>query len=388
MKTYIYPYSVFQNRFAFRWIAIALFFMIYTYDYVQANFGFSFTDEILLLLLFVFWMGRAKHKGKSLKIVLAVFLGFLINSFLNPHNVTPAILSDFIQQLKPFVAFYCMYDLGCCVDSRNCKRICGLCLCFALIMLPIGILGAGGGKIMVDYFGGHARYSSIAICIGTTYYFFSNRSRKSLFVCFMIYGIGLLSMRSKMFGFFAAAIIINMCWHVKNMKSVKIMSLKSISMLIILVISILYAAKEKIFFYFVDGVQSENMFARPLLYKTAVEILSDFPLFGTGFGSYATDASAVYYSPLYYEYGLYLSPEIGNGLFISDTWFPALAQFGCVGICLFVLFWREVYIKAQTKYRLTGNSQNFKMALLIMTYFFIESVADSTFTQNRGMYMM
>lgn len=241
---------------------------------------------------------------------------------------------------------------------------------------------------MVDYFGGHARYSSIAICIGTTYYFFSNRSRKSLFVCFMIYGIGLLSMRSKMFGFFAAAIIINMCWHVKNMKSVKIMSLKSISMLIILVISILYAAKEKIFFYFVDGVQSENMFARPLLYKTAVEILSDFPLFGTGFGSYATDASAVYYSPLYYEYGLYLSPEIGNGLFISDTWFPALAQFGCVGICLFVLFWREVYIKAQTKYRLTGNSQNFKMALLIMTYFFIESVADSTFTQNRGMYMM
>ena len=34
------------------------------------------------------------------------------------------------------------------------------------------------------------------------------------------------------------------------------------------------------------------------------------------------------------------------------------------------------------------NRSDLKIAILIMVFMFIESVADSTFTQNRGMYMM
>ena len=164
--------------------------------------------------------------------------------------------------------------------------------------------------------------------------------------------------------------------------------MKNILILVVLLVGVCYAAREKIQFYFVDGYNASNMFARPLLYVKALEILEDFPFLGTGFGSYATDASAQFYSPLYYQYGLYLSPEIGNGSFISDTWFPVLAQFGYVGVFLYALFWRCVFLKAKAKYELMRNSSELKIAILIMVYMFIESVADSTFTQNRGMYMM
>lgn len=45
-------------------------------------------------------------------------------------------------------------------------------------------------------------------------------------------------------------------------------------------------------------------------------------------------------------------------------------------------------MKAKTKYELMQNRSDLKIAILIMVFMFIESVADSTFTQNRGMYMM
>ena len=246
----------------------------------------------------------------------------------------------------------------------------------------------GGGIVLNSLFGGHARFASLSVCIGSTYLFLSERKKRDLWICFLMYSVGLLSTRSKMFGFYAAAIAVFFIWNLKGTKRIKIFNIKTIVIAFAGIVGILYAAKDKIFFYFVEGYNATYMFARPLLYTKALEILKDFPLLGTGFGSYATDASAVYYSPLYYDYELYLSPEIGQGLFISDTWFPVLAQFGYIGIVLIILFWRDVYTKAKYKFQMTKNPIDFKMAILIMIFFFIESVADSTFTQNRGMYMM
>ena len=366
-----------------------LLFMVYTYDFVQRNYGFSYSDEIIMGFLLFCWLTKARHKSKGLCLILGIFCVYLINSFIDPHNVTAAILSDFIQQLKPFVAFYCIYDLGIYLNARFRRRLRKLCLLLVTIMLPVGCVNiGGGGNLMNNLFGGHARFASLAICLGTTYYYFSNRGKHALWICLMIYGVGLFSMRSKMFGFYAAAVIIFLLWNTKRMKQIRLFNWKNILLLVVLSAGIFYAAREKILFYFVDGYNAANMFARPLLYVKALEILEDFPFLGTGFGSYATDASAQFYSPLYIQYGLYLSPEIGNGLFISDTWFPVLAQFGYVGVCLYILFWRGVFLKARDKYELMQSGSELKIAMLIMAFFFIESVADSTFTQNRGMYMM
>ena len=128
--------------------------------------------------------------------------------------------------------------------------------------------------------------------------------------------------------------------------------------------------------------------ARPYMYYMAWTILHDFPFFGTGFGSYASYASSVYYSPIYYQYDMIHNYEIGRNLYIVDAFYPSFVQYGLVGITLFVLFWRKRYFEIKELYKKSQNIVIYKLSLLIIIFFGIESFVDNTFIQNRGMMMM
>lgn len=388
--TFIYLYiqeMVSINRFNYRLILFCLIFGVIFYDFIQQQTGFSYIDEFITLFLVIYLCKSRKERSvKELYAFVAIVLFYLLHSFIFPHNVVPAIITDFLIQIKPFLAFYVIWLIPFKFTDRDKQRMCKACIWLALLILPIGVLSPGGGQLML-MFGGHSRYATMAIALGITYIYFSRRRKKDLYIALIIFSIGLLSLRSKMFGFYTAYIGIIFLWK-KIPRRKYILSPKTIILFSIIILGVLYVAREKILFYFVVGTEGENMFARPLLYVKAIEILKDYPLFGTGFGSYATYASALYYSPLYFTYDLYLSPEIGNGLFISDTYFPVFAQFGYIGFILFILFWVKRYKTAKRNFLNTGDMLSFKMVILIIVFFFIESIADSTFTHNRGMYMM
>lgn len=374
-------------KFNYRLILFTLVFGVVLYDFVQKQTGFSYIDEIIILVIVIrLCTGRKERPMGEFGIFVAIALFYLFYSLLFPHNVIPAIYTDFLIQIKPYLAFYGVWLVPFDFTSSDKRRLCKACIWLSLFILPIGVLSPGGGALM-NLFCGHSRYATMAIALGTTYLFFSQRKKKDLYITLFIYSIGLLSLRSKMFGFYAAFVGVMFLWN-KIPRRKYILSPKTIIIFSVVLLGVMYVARDKILFYFVDGVNADNMFARPLLYLKAIEILNDYPLFGTGFGSYATHASALYYSPLYFTYGLYLSPEIGQGLFISDTYFPVFAQFGYVGLALFLLFWWKRYKTAKGNYMRTGGALPFKMVMLIMVFFFIESIADSTFTHNRGMYMM
>ena len=375
------------KRINYSFIKFTLVFGVVFYDLIQIMTGFSYIDEIIALFLVIYMCSSKKERSvKELCIFVLIVVFYLLYSLMFPHNVVPAIYTDFLIQIKPYLAFYCIWLLPFGFNEIDRRKLCKTSVFFSFLIIPIGFLNPGGGGLM-DMFGGHSRYATMAIALGTTYLFFSQRRKKDLYITLLIYSIGLLSLRSKMFGFYAAFVGIMFLWN-KIPRRKYILSPKTIIIFSVVLLVVMYVARDKILFYFVDGVNADNMFARPLLYLKAIEILNDYPLFGTGFGSYATHASALYYSPLYFTYGLYLSPEIGQGLFISDTYFPVFAQFGYVGLALFLLFWWKRYKTAKGNYMRTGGALPFKMVILIMVFFFIESIADSTFTHNRGMYMM
>ena len=75
-------------------------------------------------------------------------------------------------------------------------------------------------------------------------------------------------------------------------------------------------------------------------------------------------------------------------VFTSDTYFPVFAQFGIVGIVLFVCFWYKRYKEYISLYFHTKNIVLAKLVATIFFFFFIESVVDSTLLQNRGAVMM
>ena len=100
------------------------------------------------------------------------------------------------------------------------------------------------------------------------------------------------------------------------------------------------------------------------MYLHGFTILFDYFPFGSGLASFASFPSAENYSSLYYEYGLNniggLSPDMPD--FICDAFYPTLAQFGIIGVILFITFWVYTYrflrmMIRKTRYYTSINSQ-------------------------------
>jgi hypothetical protein len=165
--------------------------------------------------------------------------------------------------------------------------------------------------------------------------------------------------------------------------------------LIIAVFFTIVVAWDKIELYFITGGfggqrDEKDLYARMALYFFSTKIFMDYIPFGSGFASFATFSSGDSYSPLYVKYGM----ENMHGLtkaspdFISDTYYPALAQFGLAGAFLFFLFWINLAVKAIKAYRHINCRKESVIALLIVLFFLIECTSDSTLTHNRGMFIM
>ena len=370
----------------FWFIILSLLFGVCFYDFIGGNLGFTFIDELLVLFLFVKWLIDGKE-NKEFIIFLSISFFYLLYGFMFGQNLWRAVIMDYFIEVKPFVAFYCAYSMRFSLNKEEQHLVRKVCVVLAVIFLPIGIDCLLGGKLVYTLFGHPSRYCTTYQILGLVYIIFSNHRKEYLKNGALIMALSLLGGRSKAYGFFVLYLF--MIYFPQLLKYRHLLKIKNVLMFIVLVSFILIVSWQKVSFYFLVGTQSDNMFARPLLYVTSLKILADYPIFGSGLGSYATYASSVYYSPLYYVYGLSesqgLTPD--NPDFISDTYFPVVAQFGLIGIILLILFWKA-RIDYANKYRLRGDRFSFLITSLVFFFFIIEGVADSSFIQNRGVFIM
>ncbi|WP_106828373.1 O-antigen ligase family protein [Parabacteroides pacaensis] len=357
------------------------------YDFIAKN-GFTYTDELLAFFIVIFYIIRAvsqKKISKELILFSVIACFYLFYSFYIHVNVKNAILLDFFIQVKPFLTFYCIYNLPVFLTVRQRSSIKYICILFAGIFLLLGL----SGESNLFYFMGHpSRFATAVTVLGLMYFYCSKRRKKDIWIMLGILSIGLLSFKSKFYAFYAACICIFLFF---NLKEKGTFSPRLIVISFVSAVLIGYVSWSKFSYYFIEGMKNEdNMFARPALYVNSYYILNDYFPFGSGFGSYATFASAQYYSPIYYQYHMNklhgLSPAYSS--FIADTYYPVMAQFGYVGVFLLILFWYGIYKKAKRNYSQTLDIQLYKTSLLIILFFIIESTSDSTFTHNRGMYVM
>ena len=204
--------------------------------------------------------------------------------------------------------------------------------------------------------------------------------------------VGLLSGRSKMYGFFVLAMFI--VFYINAKFELKF-NVRNITVFIIAAIAIVAVAWTKIHFYFIEGagVGEErgelDYYARAALYYFSLDIFRDYFPFGSGFATYGTYASGEYYSHIYNDFGM----DIMQGLterdprFIADTYYPALAQFGIVGVILFFSFWILQTKKILSLYA-EKYIKEFAIGILIVFFFLIECTSDATITHNRGLFLM
>ena len=147
---------------------------------------------------------------------------------------------------------------------------------------------------------GHSTYFAAGVIATSLCFLFTgNFSMKEKFIFLGMLSIGLLSGRSKFYGFYALSVFMTLYFSkIKNFK----LNLKNSLIIIIMLVAIIAVAWQKIYFYFFQTLTSDvdkDMIARYVLYATSPQILMDYFPFGSGFASFATYSSGEFYSKMF-----------------------------------------------------------------------------------------
>ena len=384
------------NKFFFFLFIFSMIFVVLLYNLI----GFQYTDELCAVLLFVLFIYTVLKTpkwefNKVFLFTLGVFLFYTVYSILIESNTKRAVLNDFIIQIKPYLGFFFVYQMKPYFTDSQKKIVKDVALLIWLVfLLPVGIISLVYEKI-IPLTMGHSAYFGIATAIVSLCYLYScDLTRRDKVIFFIILSTGLFSGKSKFYGFFILSFFL--IFFINNIRQFKL-NFRSIMLVCGMLAASVLVAWQKISLYFYQAISAsadidEDVIARFVLYRTAPEIIRDYFPFGSGFASFATHSSGEYYSKIYMQYGIDgvwgLSKSYTN--FVSDTFYPALAQFGIVGILLFTLFWLYITGKTISLYKKSGytQSRHIIVILLIISFLAIESTTGSTFIAQGGLFTM
>lgn len=358
---------------------------------------FTFVDElcaVMLCALYAYYVFHTKEwsVNKFFLATLGVFFFYLIYSFAIHNNSKAAIVSDFIIQLKPYLAFFTVYAFAPVLNKQMKKNLQFLALIFAAYLLMIGIISLFNDTILDILLHHPSRLATASTIMALLYLYCSEYTMKDKIIFLAILAISILSGRSKAYGFFVIAMFL--VFYINDNFKLKF-NTKNVTIATIAIAFTTIVAWDKINFYFIQGgfgdARTESdLYARMALYYFSTQVIADYFPFGPGFATYATYTSGQYYSPLYNNYHMDIMHGLtkDNPTFMADTYYPALAQFGIVGICLFFIFWIIICKKAIKLFNTSQNRLAFMVSLSIIAFFLIECTSDATITHNRGLFMM
>lgn len=308
------------------------------------------------------------------------------------YNTPKAVMIDFIAQMKPFCFFCVSYTVVPKFDSKTKILLRYICVLNAIIVLICYITGLTKVVFM------HVAYLGLVSMLSFLVYLLSSIEdngkvqKGKLIIAVIILTIGLVSTRSKFYGEYVLALYMLFMYKPGLLKTLK---LKQLILAIAIVGVVLFVTWEKIDYYFISGGQVDmafdedllSTFARPIMYASMFVIIGLHPLLGSGFASFGTYASStsVNYSNLYSVIGIDgiwgLSEDFDT--FICDAYYPSLAQFGIVGIFLFIYFFVWVY-KKNSVFLYTSGKVVYSVGVISIVVILIESIAATSFNQGAG----
>lgn len=323
--------------------------------------------------------------SKPLMIWMSVAIFYFGYSAMIHSNANIAIFNDFVMQCKPYMMFFGLWCIKPRVTKAHMKVLSMVCIFCAISMPFIYYLyphvneGTAVGELLTG-----SAFSCVAILLGIMFYLCSgSESALSKSCAILIMMLGFLAPTSRFLGNLFFAFII-MAFVKKPIK----INLKSGIVLGFMVILMMMIVWSDIEFYYLRGYDEQA--ARALLYMHMPDILNDYIPFGSGFATYANAASATWYSSLYERYGLdsVWGFVEGDARFVSDTYYPVLAQFGYVGIALFIAFLVYIFKQIKRTYEQTHDITRYKTSMMVMAVILIESTSGSTFINEQGVLLI
>lgn len=383
--------QTFLNNILYNLFIITVTFGIVFHDAI----GFKSIDEICglcLFLIFLFSLFRSDdwRINKAFLFTICVFIFYFCYSLWIGSNNKKAILIDLIIQMKPYLAFFCMYQLKPQFSNEQRLLLKQFMLLLWFMLLPLGLVNIVIPHTISSVMKHPSNFAGAIAAISLVYLYASNYTMKDKIIFLIMLTIGLVSGRSKFYGFYALSIFVIL--YFENPNHLKF-NLKNISIFAFTIAIIVLVAWEKVMIYFGQSLIEEtekDSIARFVLYATSLNIFVDYLPFGSGLASFATYASGCYYSPIYVQYNIDHVWGISKNdwAFVADTYYPSLAQFGIVGVILFISFWLYLLKKSYRVFSKTKNVKAFALVLLITGYCLIENIADASFTSNKGLFML
>lgn len=361
----------------------------------------SFFDELCVVMLLgialadVVFNGRWRQYG-LLWLLMGVMSIYAFYSLTAVHyNTASAIALDWLLELKPYVPFAVFLAVRPRIDSKM-KRVLRVCaivnvaLCAILFMLPGYMLRGIAGAVY--YPGGVVMLSAVVYAYASD--FRPGEIKPGLIILAML-AVGLASTRSKYYGEAVLALFFLFLYRPGIVRGHRVKAAACAALLALLLVGVGW---NKISYYFLTGESTKfdanvmESYARPVLYATGALVLMEKVPLGSGLASFGSFASTEPYSDLYHEYGISrvhgLSPS--DPAFACDAFYPSLAQFGIVGVGLFIAFW--VYVARRLRLLIRGGGEDsrteFACGWILVAYILIESIAGTTFVQSLGMCAM
>lgn len=340
--------------------------------------GFSSIDEIMMGILFVYTFMKYSNRSinrrpwREFMVCLSVIAFYTLYSLMFGVNVAGGVWLDLLQEIRPYSIIFCTWILNPRFTKKQKKWMLGtmvLTLFSWIAYHPESIESA------------HAEFpvlGQLAICTGMSWYLFTEDTKRNRYIALALVLTGMFAPKFKFMG--ELVCFIAFVFFVKKQLNFK--SPKTVFFAVVLVVTVLVVTWTRFDAYYVTGLDNEAM-ARPMSYKTSLQILWDYFPLGPGMGSFACNGAWKFYSPLYYEYNLTsiwgLSPE--GGFFICDAYYPTLAQFGVVGVFFFCWFWKRRLVA----FNQIVDMRYYRVAMITFCCLAIEQTADSSWLSGKGM---
>lgn len=345
--------------------------------------GFSSVDEAMTVLLFVYtlWMynnNRSinRRPWKEFMVCISLIAFYTVYSLLFGANVSGAVWLDLMQEVRPYSIIFCTWILNPRFTKKQKKWMLG-----TMVLTLFSWIAYHPQTLDTQVEAEFPVLGQLAICTGMSWYLFTKETKRNRNIALLLVLTGLLAPKFKFMG--EVVCFIGFVYFVKNRLNFK--SPKTIIYVVLLVIVILMVTWTRFDTYYVSGLDNENL-ARPMTYKTSLQILVDYFPLGSGMGTFACNGAWKYYSPLYYKYNLngiwgLGDASVGSGAFICDAYYPTLAQFGIVGVFFFCWFWKRRLVA----FNRIVDMRYYRVAMLTFCCLAIEQTADSSWLSGKGM---
>lgn len=340
--------------------------------------GFSSVDEIMMGILFVYTFMKYSNRSinrrpwREFMVCLSVIAFYTLYSLMFGVNVAGGVWLDLLQEIRPYSIIFCTWILNPRFTKKQKKWMLGTMVLtlFSWIVYHPQTLNT---QVEAEF----PVLGQLAVCTGMSWYLFTKETKRNRNIALLLVLTGMLAPKFKFMG--EVVCFIGFVYFVKNRLNFK--SPKTIIYAVLLVTVILMVTWTRFDTYYVSGLSNDQL-ARPMTYKTSLQILWDYFPFGSGMGSFACNGAWKYYSSLYYDYHLneVWGLDEGGG-FICDAYYPTLAQFGIVGVFFFCWFWKRRLVA----FNQIEDMRYYRVAMLTFCCLVIEQTADSSWLSGKGM---